>query len=523
MPRNRRRSRSASRSNVKVTINEPSTKTVLKPKRRRSYRPIPGVTGLASGRGAISMRQFNTKSVRDSLPSLPTPPPGLIARDSKRAARASQSRTARIGNKSNVPNLMTLRKVMRPDSFSLLETMLSPGEAQMAHGYPDNETTRSLPQLKIMDNQAFKRPTRFTADLWSCVFLSVPSPEIAGFMFSFDGVLENDTPIAWSSLSHFNALWDAQVIYWRDLTAVTHTPRGRTPALGNNDFTTVAELAPTAASNITAGVYAWTATAGTDIDRSVESSRKIAGSSTFYLVANMTANQGTCYSLNLSNKIALEQVQTESTLWESATTSLPPIGVAANCTARCWNIGCLPVDLEGAIEPPHFFGPATKGTYCIERWNKHPAYGSVTAERGCIAYSVADHPDTYMLADVPASVVAPDGTTTINSFLPLSILVDPSRYPTLTAYVGLAQTAYPSGKLVGIFENVPRTSGPLTYYASTPPTMDGNFLSIAEAVAPLIPPGADADSNGFWDTLRDIGSTVWEVIKFAAPIAMAFI
>lgn len=411
--------------------------------------------------------------------------------------------------------MRALRSALRPTSYDLFQAMVSPGEFLVSTGYPDNDATRSVVSTKINDNLSLKRPAAFTQDTYSVLFLSLPSIEVAGIAFFYDGTLDVGSEIRWDCMSTSDPLWRGEVVWWSDLTRDQVRPI-LTPALGNRDFNMIPECSFEISAAV-AGTYNWTQANSTNLEDYYIAYRKLTGSITTELVASALTNQGTVYSRQMDEPVATSQVASNSFYFSSATATAAPTTQLGVMNARTCCLSGLATKFDALFAPIHFKGQASEGDYVIEKWDGHAKYVPVNQDRSLLAFNLSDR-EGVDYVQVPTNIVAPSGLLNLNTYAFVSLALDPNRKPSVCLYNGISKAAYVSAKVIGGFEGIPTLGGPYTYLATTPPLTDRNFLEMAEGVAPLIPAGAPASANDFMTTLKNIGETIWTVIKFAAPL-----
>jgi len=422
-------------------------------------------------------------------------------------------------NRSNHGTLEMLSKHMSPASYKLLKFMISPGDNCMNTGLPDNNLTKSVPVTKIMDNVTFNRPSTFTKDTWSMIILTIPSPEIAALIYKFDGNLSSSEEILWNSFVEPSSHWDASFLRWSDTSSALSTKTDGTAGtfpLPEVGCPTAVGATPLVNSNFSAVI-------SSNVGQFITSFRKLAGSVTSFLDATALTDSGVVYSLQYPSVIDFNEVNMSDPAYyyASATSSTAPVlghDEAANFPARVWQLQQLPNTLSAFLNLEHYTGTARQGNYCVERWRSMPDYVQVDSSRGLLA--ISNQSGTSPLSFVSGKTLVPSPDRSATAELPayLTCSLDPSRLPSCIAYTNLTKEGTITSKFVGAFECTVTQNGPLTFLSETPPSKDTVFIEIAEAVGNLLPPGDVASANDFFTTLKNVASTIWEVIKFAVPI-----
>jgi hypothetical protein len=130
--------------------------------------------------------------------------------------------------------------------------------------------------------------------------------------------------------------------------------------------------------------------------------------------------------------------------------------------------------------------------------------------------------DTGPIVQSGTTIYSPDGSTYSSVDMALDVCYDPNFSPLLSLFSGMDNAATVKIKFVMGIEAVPNTTGPLSYCAVDPPQLERTALDLWEGLPSKLPPGAPASANGFWDTLKQVGQGLFDVIKFAAPYVIPF-
>lgn len=413
-----------------------------------------------------------------------------------------------------------LGKVMSDNAVSALRFLVSPGDMPAPVGIPDANMTMSVTMQKIMDGVNIERPSTFTGTTWSVMIMQFPSPELAAIVMYYDGTATAGTPILWSLFaSGTNASYKTGRFWWSDVNQVDHRPDVINPLVVGTTGMSVVPEETVLANTLVPGAYSWTQTFGTDQGLSMSDFRVVGMSLTTILNANATQNQGLVYSYQPSRKVQYREMslQQEPYFQTANTTDVPALHTSDG-DSTVYSITDLPESFAALLHAKHYSGNAAEGNYVVGKWHSDFEYCSVVSERGCINLNLGDACIT-----APTTVYAPAGTNHLESETPIDVAMDVNFLPSLVWYNGLNPAATINAKFVLGVEAVPNPGGPLQFLAKDPPIRETAFHDVVESIAAEIPPGADAASNDFWDTLTSIGAGLWEVVKFAAPYVLAML
>lgn len=410
--------------------------------------------------------------------------------------------------------------------YELLRFMLSPGERPAPCGFPDGYPTQTLVLNKRMDALSVASPFAAESGNWSFILLSLPSPEFPAVILYHDGILKNTDEIEWSILDgHTDPKWKYEVIGWDDVSPRVHYPRALLPALAGSGLTSNS-LAYCANNTYVPAdnAYAWVSAVATYLPEQVSGYRCLGNSVTLYQNANMTQNEGVLFMGQLNQEVQRAAFcNVTSTVCHAATNDVEPSFLTAQCNARAYILENLPRNLHTFTTLKHMTVDANKGAYIVNRMEGPPRFVEPFASRGLICYRPYGIDDNAVAVRIQQDVESVDGAHKAPGLIPAAMTMDVNLRPSLIVGTNMARGATFNMKLCAAFEATPTMEGHLTYTAMEPEPESARFQQVWEAAAGKIPVGGTAADNDFWESLKGVLSTVWDAVKFIAPIVMKFI
>lgn len=429
--------------------------------------------------------------------------------------KVNRRRNRKMYGKEHMTQFSQLARHMPTNVYELMKSVISPAETDAPCGWPDAEMCHSVVLNKHMHAIKISKPPSFPDSEWSAVIMQVPSPEIAAIVWYCAGALTSDVPMPWVSNGPSTSVWlERQIIYWADVVDRITCGAAMPAAYGVGGINSEQEVnvVPDHDPDDTAEIVypTWT----TSFNEQVVKFRCMGFSNTITPSVNATNNQGIFYTRHVDSRVTLKNLSIHSAVYNAVDWR----SFHAEVHGQNVVIDQLPPNLGAMLQSECYQGPLYEGTYTIGKISDELNYIDSNAGRGLLTLSQSNHLDTNPMELMQEIGFAEfPGVERHEAFWPILIAMDTAWQPTITVMQGAASNASLQMKLIAHFEAVPITNGAMTYMMSKPPPKNVVFLESVQAISSLIPEGAPASANTFWDVLKQIGSELWSVVKGVLP------